>query len=109
MAEIAKKAKHRADVDEDKKKHIALKKINGVMKEKQPHSNAEIKAEHRVQKEADRLIKEITENVRLDPQEKMNSIAQVKDEVRDIIAEIHGGKKVEALPASTRAAKSTSD
>ena len=105
--EIAKKAKHRADVDNDKKKHIALKKINQVMKEKQVHSKAEIKAEHRVQKEANRLTKEITENKRLNPHEKMTSIAQVKDEVRDIIADIHGGKKVEALPASSKTAKSS--
>ena len=79
------------------------------MKEKQVHSKAEIKAEHRVQKEANRLTKEITENKRLNPLEKMTSINTVKDEVRDIIAEIHGSKKVEALPASSKTTNSTSD
>ena len=71
---IAKKAKKKKQVDREKRKSIALKQMNKVMEDSTHLSKAEIKAEHRVQREANKLTQEITQNKRLNPHEKMTSI-----------------------------------
>ena len=100
VREMAKRAEAKAKKDKEREKVKALKKINEIVTRQTQLSEKEKRTEKEIQARARKLTQEVMNNKQLNPYEKMETISQVRDQVRDIVSELHGDAKEEKPPAS---------